>query len=153
MFKSFWCMMFCLVLRLLHESTCQPGVKMEWSTAPESPALPFISLLPDSVSDIKRLISLIIIQSLHQLFVEYVKHELLNAPQRLLCLSTMQLSSQSNTLPFFLPSFLSAGFTSTSAQRVLGHSECLCSKLRGVKQSCGHAVTTLSPTGPQSSCL
>lgn len=78
--------------------------------------------------------------------------ELLNAPHRPR-LSTMQLSSQSNTLLFFLPSFLYPGFTSTSVQRVLGHSECLCSKLTGVKQSCGHAVTTLSPTGLQSICL
>lgn len=59
----------------------------------------------------------------------------------------------SNTLPSFLPSFLNAGFTSTSAQTVLGHSECLCSKLRGVKQSSGHAVTVLCPSGPQNICL
>lgn len=78
--------------------------------------------------------------------------ELLNA-LRPFCLSTMQLSSQYNTLHFFLPSFLNAGFTSTYVQRVLGHSECLCSKLREVKQSCGHAVTTLSPIGPQNNCL
>lgn len=83
---------------------------------------------------------------------EYLKYELLNS-LRPFCLSTMRLSSHSTTLPFFLPSFLNTGFTSTSVQRVLGHSECLCSKLEGVKQSCGHAVTTLFPIGPQSICL
>ncbi|MEQ2262193.1 hypothetical protein XENORESO_000720, partial [Xenotaenia resolanae] len=43
------------------------------------------------------------------------------------------------------------GFTSISAQGVLGHSECLCSKLRVVKQSYGHAVWFSSiskATGP-----
>lgn len=83
---------------------------------------------------------------------EYLKYALLNS-LRPFCLSTMRLSSHSTTLPFFLPSFLNTGFTSTSVQRVLGHSECLCSKLEGVKQSCGHAVTTPFPIGPQSICL
>lgn len=84
-------------------------------------------------------------------WAEYLKYELLNAARHLPLFSTTQL--QSNTLRVFLPPVLNAGFTSTSVQRVLGHSECLCSKLKGVKQSCGHAVTTLSPIGPLSICL
>ena len=79
-------------------------------------------------------------------------YELLNAPH-LPHLSATQLSSHSNTLPSFLPSFLNPGFTSTSVLWVLGHSECLCSKLRGVKQSCGHVVTTPSPIGLQRLCF
>lgn len=60
------------------------------------------------------------------------------------------LIRRSSLLPSF---FQHPGFTSTSLQRGLGHSECLCSKLRAMKQPCGHAVTTPSPTGPPSICL
>lgn len=46
-FKSYWLWMFSLVLRLLHESEFHT----EWGPTPESPAPPFVPLLPDSVSD------------------------------------------------------------------------------------------------------
>lgn len=42
---------FILILRLLHDSQCQPVVDTERDQAPESPAPPIVPLLPDHVSD------------------------------------------------------------------------------------------------------
>lgn len=67
-------------------------------------------------------------------------------------LSTTHPSSKSNAVPCFLPPILSAGFTSTSAERTLGHSDCLCSRMSSMLKLCGHTVTTLSPIGGQWSC-
>lgn len=66
--------------------------------------------------------------------------------------TTHPSSSKSNALPCFLPPFLSAGFTSTSAERTLGHSDCLCSRMRPMLKLCGRTVTTLSLIGGQCSC-
>lgn len=95
--------MLSCVLRLLHESEFQSGVHTEWGPTPESNALPFIPLLPDSVSDnhgIDGHISLLIIPNVSKIFVQYLKYELLNAPHYHATLFPIQ---HSPLLPSFFP--------------------------------------------------